>query len=181
VDKDQILTLSRSRKLCANCNAPIDAIERHPSVIKEGKRQLERFDYCPACWEHIKDEVFDSFWLARRERRQSQAPKLSRRERRVALRALFESLRERREDEDVAPHLFLISHLLLKWGGLRWRENRMDEDGREVIVFEDPTTGEHHEVPTVPVDDENLLRIKGEIEEFLRQYAPEDQTDPIDL
>lgn len=175
MDKDQILTLSRPNKLCMNCNAPIDAIERHPSVIRQSERRIERFDYCPACWEHIKSEMFDSYWITRRDPRQRRIPKMSRRERNTALRALFESLRDRSQEEDVDPHLFLISHLLMKWGGLKWRQNHQDTAGREVVVFEDPASGEIYEVPTVDVDDENLLRIKTEIEEFLRQFAPDDE------
>ena len=79
------------------------------------------------------------------------------------------------ETEDVAPHLFLISHLLMKWGGLRWRENRADLAGRELVIFEDPVSGDRYEIHAVDVDDENLLKIKAEIEDFLRRFAPEDE------
>jgi hypothetical protein len=157
-----------------NCNAPIDAFDRHPSVIRKSESQIERYDYCPGCWEHIKSEIFDSYWMVRRHPEDRRIPKLSRRERNTALRALFESLRDRQQDENVDAHLSLISHLLMKWGGLKWRENLSDAAGREVVVFEDPASAEAYEVPTVDIDDENLLRIKAEIEEFLRQFAPDD-------
>jgi hypothetical protein len=176
VDKEQLQALSRPRKLCMNCNAPIDMVERHPSVVKASDTQLERYDYCSACWEHVKDEVFDSFWMARREQRR-RVPKLSRRQRSVALRALFESLRERQEedDQDARARLFLIAHLLMKWGGLRWRENLTGvAPGDEVIVFEDPLSGERHEIASVSMDDAALARVKAEVEDFLRQCAPEE-------
>ena len=175
MDKEKLLTIGRPQRLCMNCNERIDAVERHPSAVKLGREQIERYDYCPQCWEHIKGEVFDSFWLTRREPRQKRMPKLTRRQRNAAMRALFESLRERCENEDVGPHLFLLSHLLMKWGGLKWRENRPTVDGGEVVVFEDPASGELYEVPSVEIDDESLALIKLEIEELLKQFASDEE------
>jgi hypothetical protein len=153
-----------------NCNAPIDD-QRHPSIVRTADKQLERYDYCAACWEHLKNDAFESFWLARRERSARRAPRLNRRQRSAALRALFESLRERAGEEDMTGHLFLISHLLMKWGGLKWRENQAALDGAELVVFEDPASGERYEVPSIDIADEQLVRIKAEIEDFLAGFA----------
>jgi hypothetical protein len=173
VEKEQLLAIGRPNRLCCNCNAPIHGVERHPSALKRSPSQVERLDYCDDCWRLLKEEMWESFWLTNREPRQRRVPKMNRRQRATALRALFESLRDRAGDEDLGPHLFLISHLLMKWGGLKWRENQTDIEGREVVVFEDAASGDTFEVPSVAIDEESLAPIKLEIEDFLRQFASE--------
>ncbi|HPK02801.1 MAG TPA: hypothetical protein PLS90_10140 [Candidatus Sumerlaeota bacterium] len=138
-------------------------------------RRLERLDFCPECWQVMKNEAYESFWITRRERKDKAIPRLSKRERATALRVLFESLWDRREEEDLAAHLFFLSHLLMKWGGLKWRENSSDIHGNEVVVFEDPASGDLLEIGAAPLDDDRLLAIKEEVEGFLRQYAAEGQ------
>jgi hypothetical protein len=178
MDKETLLSIGRPQRQCVNCAAPIDSIERHPSVLRaERSGKLERADYCPVCWEAIKDEAFRSFWITRRELKDRGVPKMTRRQRAVALRALFETLWEKREneDEDVSPHLFVLSHLLMKWGGLKYRGNVIDAHGREIVVFEDPASGDGLEIPSLDLSDEQLLEIKNQIEAFLREYVQEDQ------
>jgi hypothetical protein len=175
MDKELLISISRPQKLCMNCNGPLEAIERHPSILKTvNKKGIERYDYCPDCWRQMKDEAYESFWITKRVIKRK-VRKLSRRERSTALRALFESLWERREAEEVGPHLFFLAHLLLKWGGLRWKENRQGEGGREIVVFEDPATGDQLEVPAVEVEETRMSAIRGEVEEFLKQYASDDE------
>lgn len=176
MEKDLLLTINRPQKLCMNCNAPLDVIERHPSILRTvQKRQIERLDYCPECWRQMKDEVYESFWITKRVIKPQRVRKLSRKERNTALRALFESLWERREAEDVGPHIFLLAHLLLKWGGLKWKKNELGPDGRERVFFEEPTTGDLIEVATVDAYDVRMEAAREEIEQFLRQYASDDQ------
>jgi hypothetical protein len=175
MDKEVLLSISRPQKLCMNCNAPLDTIARHPSVLRLAAHAAERADYCPECWQLLKDEAYDSFWITRRVPRER--PRLNRRQRSAALRALFESLWERREEENVGPHLYLLAHLLMKWGGLRWKENQTDTQGREVVVFEDPASGDRIEVTSASADEERMAAIQREIEDFLREYAPETQAD----
>jgi hypothetical protein len=176
MDKEVLLSISRPQKLCMNCNAPIDRIARHPSVLRLAASHVERSDFCPDCWQQLKDEAYDSFWITRRAT-PDKPPKLSRRQRSAAVRALFESLWERREVEDVGPHLYLLAHLLMKWGGLRWKENRADAESREVVVFEDPASGDLIEVSGGPADEERMAAIQREIEDFLRDYAPDNQVE----
>lgn len=175
MDKELLLSLNRPQKLCMNCDAPIDKIERHPSVLKGlDKKQVERFDYCPACWQQIKDAAYESFWITKRVIKE-RTRKLNRRQRATALRALFESLWERRETEDVGPHLYFLAHLLMKWGGLKWRESLEDERGREVIIFEDPITGDRLEIVSLEMDDDRMTAFNEEVEKFLQQYAAEQE------
>ncbi|MCL5270500.1 MAG: hypothetical protein M1457_08115 [bacterium] len=174
MDKEQLLSIGRPQKICMNCNAPLSVLERHPSILKTAPRNsLERLDYCPDCWQQMKDEAYESFWITHRVPKERKI-RLTRKERSAALRVLFESLWDRRETEDVGPHLYFLAHLLMKWGGLKWKENLNDARGGEVVVFEDPATGDRIELAGVDIADERMTAIQGEIEEFLHQYAPED-------
>ena len=101
-------------------------------------------------------------------------PKLNRRQRSAALRALFESLWERRETEDVGPEIYMLAHLLMKWGGLRWRANETDPMGQALVVFEDPASGDRITIPETKLDDERLVQVQQRVEDFLREYAPEE-------
>lgn len=176
MEKEELLQIGRPQKFCSNCNSPIDKIERHPSVLNVKKRhQVERLDYCPECWQQIKDEAYNSFWITHRSTRRNSLKKMSKRQRNSALKALFESLWDRRETEDVGPHLYFLAHLLMKWGGLHWKEDIKDPYGREVVVFEDTATGNTIEIMTFVISDERMLKIKEEVENFLQQYAPEDE------
>lgn len=177
MDKETLLSIGRPQRRCMNCDAPIDMIERHPSVLRPAAgRSFERFDYCPTCWEQLKDDAYESFWMTRRDTTPRKAPKMSRREKSMALRALFESLWDRREAEDVGPEIYLLAHLLMKWGGLKWRENGADAAGRPCLVFEDPASGDKIEIAEVEVADERLNEIQQTIDNFLAEYANEDQT-----
>lgn len=175
IDKEQILSIERPHAHCAECNAPIEDLDRHPTrlLIKDGGPQ--RGDYCPDCWQFIKNETYDSYWLTRREKKEKRAPKLSRREKAVAARALFESLWDQREREDVDAHLYFLAHLLLKWGGLKWKQDLKDEAGREIILFENPATGDTVEIRSVPMEQDQIEQVKQRIESFLHDYAPENE------
>lgn len=176
MEKEVLQQIGRPQKVCSNCHCPIDNIGRHPSVLNVKKRrQVERLDYCPECWQQLKEEAYNSFWITQRSPRRQRLKKMSKRERNSALKALFESLWDRRETEDVGPHLYFLAHLLMKWGGLRWKEDVKDPYGREVVVFEDHATGDTIEIMTFVISDERMFKIKEEVENFLQQYAPEDE------
>lgn len=171
MDKELLLTLNRPQRICIHCHTPLEYIERHPSALRFGKQKtLERFDYCKECWDNVKRQVFDSYWITRRTLR-PRVRKLSRRERSLALRALFESLWERRETEDLNARLFFLAHLLMKWGGLRWKESFLSQEDKEIIIFENPLTGEALELSAPEIDDDLLSTIHNEIEGFLHQWA----------
>jgi hypothetical protein len=176
MDKETLLSIGRPQRRCMNCDAQIDMIERHPSVLRPaGDHKIERFDYCPTCWEQLKDDAYESFWMTHRDPTPRRAPKMSRRERSMALRALFESLWDRREQEDVGPEIYLLAHLLMKWGGLKWRENAADIAGQPCLVFEDPASGDRIEIADIEVADERLTEIQQRIDDFLNEYASEDK------
>lgn len=175
MEKEALLTIGRPQRLCVNCNAALADIARHPSALRHaGKLKFERLDYCPECWQHIKDEAYESFWITHREVKERRAPKLNRRQRSLALRALFETLWDKRDGEDLGPQLYLLAHMLMKWGGLKWKESRQDAAGRELVVFEDIGTGEEVAVPSVEMSDEALAAATAQIDEYMKQYEPED-------
>ena len=177
MDKESLLSIGRPRKICLNCNNPIDVIERHPSILRHNPEGggFERQDYCPDCWEHLKDDIYESFWITKRDPLSRKIPKMTRRERSTAIRVLFESVWDRRESGDMDEHLFFLAHLLMKWGGLKWRKNRTNENGQEYVVFEDPTSGDVIEIKSIEVQDERILSIRSEIERFLQEFSPESE------
>lgn len=176
IDKEQLLSIERPKAKCVECDTALDELNHHPTRLRVREDSPERADFCADCWEFAKGDAYDSFWVTRRIKKEKRIPKLSRREKAVAVRALFESLWERRDDEDVEAHLYFLSHLLLRWGGLKWVRNKIAPDGGEIIVFENPATGDPIEVRTVDTSSDAIAEVKTRIENFLREYAPENDT-----
>jgi hypothetical protein len=173
IGKEKLLTLERPQPVCAECGAALEALERNPTRLTVKEDEPRRADFCPDCWRFAKEEARQAYWQTKREKKEKRAPRLSRREKAVAVRALFEGLWEQRDREAVDAHLYFLAHLLLRWGGLKWVRNEADEGGREVIVFEHPTTGDVLEIPAVDAEEEAIAAIQTRIEDFLRDYAPE--------
>lgn len=171
--KDQLLAIERPRARCSGCDASLDDFDRHPSRLRIKDETPERADFCPECWERMKADAYDSYWQSKRTKRRKEIPKLSRREKAIAVRALFESLWDQRDREDVDVHLYFLSHLLMKWGGLRWRRSVQDDEGRETVVFENPQSGDEIEIRSVSITEGSLDPVKTRVEDFLREYAPE--------
>jgi hypothetical protein len=65
--------------------------------------------------------------------------------------------------------------LLLRWGGLKWKASDVDDQGRELIVFENPVTGDAIEIRSVAASEAEILEVKERIEAFLREYAPDEE------
>lgn len=175
LDKETILTLERPQPACSECGAPLDEFEKHPTGLRVAQAEHKRRDFCPECWQFAKNDAFDSYWITKRVKKEKPTPKLSRREKAVATRALFEKLWDERDREDVDVHLYFLSHLLLRWGGLKWKASDSDEQGREVIVFENPVTGDTIEIRSVTASEAEILEVKDRIEAFLREYAPDEE------
>lgn len=176
IEKEQLLQLERPKGQCAECGAPLEELPRHPSRLRLRAKESERSDFCPDCWQFAKDDAYDSYWLTKRVKRERRAPRLSRREKAVAARALFESLWDQRDREDVDAHLYFLAHLLLRWGGLKFRKRESADEG-ERLVFENPATGEEIELRSVDADEASIQAIKERIENFLRDYSPEGEVE----
>ena len=173
-EKDQLLSLDRPKTTCAECGVSLEEMDRNPTRLRFKEGELKRADFCPDCWEFCKNEAYESFWVTRRIKKDKTHRKLSRREKAVAARALFESLWERRDQEDVEVHLYFLSHLLLRWGGLKWVSSEKDDSGRETIIFENPTTGDPLEIHSTDAPEEQIAEIRDGIDKFLREFTAED-------
>ncbi len=173
LEREPWLGIERPRAHCSECNAPLEDLERHPTrLILLAEAPLRR-DTCPDCWDLVRSEAYHSYWVTRRLKPEPPTPRLSRREKALAVRALFESLWDQREREDLDDHLYVLAHLLLRWGGLKWRGRGRDERGRPTVVFENPATGDPLALPAVEPPEAIVEAIKARIESFLREHAPE--------
>lgn len=180
IEKEQILSLERPHLQCAECGVTLEEMVRHPSRLRLREGELIRSDFCPDCWEFAKGEAYESYWVTKRVKKEKVRPHLSRREKAVATRALFESLWDRRDQEDVEAHLYFLAHLLLRWGGLKWKCSEVERDGRETIIFENPATGDMLPIRAVDTTEESIGAIRDRIEEFLSNYAPEGEEVELD-
>lgn len=133
---------------------------------------FHRHDYCPVCWQRMKDDAWFSFWIGRRNPSDLPKKKLNRTERNLALAALFDSLAERDDENDYSPHLFFIAHLLMKYKVFKWSPSVRDEKtGQEMIRFLRVGIDPEEEVliPDMEMTDETILRVKTEVEEYLEE------------
>jgi hypothetical protein len=185
VDKELYLKISRPQNACVECGAALDKPGTHPSAIvspdtmPDGDDILPvRQDYCSQCWEKLCSRDYFGFWLARREA--PAAPKAqSRKERNAALLSYFDYLHQAGGAEHL-PHLYFLSHLLMKYGVFRWVRSDPpgQQGGREKIVFRNTTTDDHVTVESVPLSDEVLLQIRKDLDDHLAATVSPPETGP---
>ncbi|MCX7014062.1 MAG: hypothetical protein NTW86_16165 [Candidatus Sumerlaeota bacterium] len=170
MDKSIYLKIQRPSEKCLLCGADLVEARKHPSAIQpEGEDSVLRKDYCPRCWEQLDDEQFFSHWMAKREPRPERT-RISREERNRLLLAYFEHLSRVDSSEMEAlereARRFFLAHLLMRFRVFRWKSTDR-ETGK--IVFEHTQTNEEWSVEPLDLPDEMVLRIKQDIEEFLRK------------
>lgn len=126
-----------------------------------------RQDYCPTCWDKVRQKNYFSFWIARREAPKPRKIK-NRKERNAALLAYFDVLVQK-NDPAYAQHLFFLAHLLMKFSVLKWvrSDPPAEEGGRERIVFRNTSTDDLVTIDSVALEDEAVARIKREIDEYI--------------
>lgn len=196
LEKADYLRVGKRGGVCAKCGASLEEADRHPSVlreefdatdiapeveqpvpqeqqhpVKEEQAPFSRYDYCPKCWAELKDSAYFSFWIGRRIEEDLPPKKLNRAERNMALAALFDSLKERNDEEtDYTPHLYFIAHLLMKYKIFKWQPSQADSaTGQTMLRFiptNEPDAEEIH-IPEIHMPDEMILKIKEEIEAYL--------------
>ncbi len=150
-------------------------IAPEPSVTRKGRGAVQehdpdgptRQDYCPACWEKVRQKNYFSFWIARREAPKPRKIK-NRKERNAALLAYFDVLVQK-NDSAYSQHLFFLAHLLMKFSVLKWvrSDPATEAGGRERIVFRNTATDDHVTIDSVILEDEAVARIKREIDEYI--------------
>ena len=166
MDRESYLQVNRPANECALCGASLVDQGHHPSVIEEQEGgEAARRDFCSTCWSNLTDQKYFSFWLVKRARPEPNR-RLAKAERNEVLWRLFSALSGRRESQ-TEPHLFLLAHLLMKYGILKWKANRHDEEGANWIVFEHPQTSEEFKVRERALGDEALVRTLKEIEDLV--------------
>lgn len=190
MDREQYLQVARSAGICALCGQSLAGKERHPSIIedlpakqektreeksrkdKEEEHKPSRKDFCPQCWQNLGDRNYFSFWLAKRAK---PAPnrRLAKSERNEALWRLFSALTAQPTEETLSQ-CFLLAHLLMKYGILRWKANIADGEGARWIVFEHASTGEECRVRDLALTDDGLVQALQDIESAMtRNVNPE--------
>jgi hypothetical protein len=142
-----------------------------PKPAEEEEASFLRHDYCTACWNDLKERAYFSFWIGKRSLAGLPPKKLNKAERNVALAALFDSLADRSdEDPGLAPHLFFLAHLLMKFKIFRWLPAAPHpRTGEPMLRFLKTQTGEEIYVRDVEMSDETIVRVREEVEAYLQQ------------
>jgi len=164
MERDQYLQINRPANQCALCGEPLRELPRHASVLDEKDGRPERMDLCPTCWKEARNPRYFSFWLTRRAR---PAPdrKQAKAARNEILWRLFSALTTHTAPE-MEPQRFLLAHLLMKFGVLRWRPAEPGEQEQEgMVAFEHVATGEVFKVRERALDAAALVACLQEIEE----------------
>lgn len=173
-DKDVYLRITRPGDTCLLCGSKLNIEGHHPSLIQlSEKEEVVRKDFCPECWRRLGEESYFSFWVTKRVSAPSAAERrLAKSERNEALWRLFAALYSS-ETNDVAPQLFLLAHLLMKYRVLAF--HGVNEQGR--LLFQHPKLGEVFEVEDVPLDSVDFVEINQKIEEQALDFAGEPSED----
>ena len=166
MEREEYLQIHRPSNQCVLCGGSLVEEGHHPSVLKESESgEPTREDFCRKCWDNIQDRKYFSFWLAKRVRPEPNR-RLAKAERNEVLWRLFNALTSQR-DSKTELHIFLLAHLLMKYGILRWKSNQPDEDGVNCILFEHPQTNEEFKVRERALGDEALVQTLKEIEDLV--------------
>ena len=130
-----------------------------------------RLDFCQTCWEALQGTAFFSFWKGRHSKTDLPPRKLNRAERNQALLALFDSLAERGgQENDFAPHLYFLAHLLMKYKLFKWQPSDADpESDPPLLRFARSDADEEVRIADVEMPSEMVARIKEEVEAYLEE------------
>ncbi len=142
-----------------------------PTTEEETTAGFQRMDYCEDCWKQYTDNAYFSYWMGKRRDEDLPPIKWNRAARNLALAALFDSLSERKDDgNDYTPHQFFLAHLLMKYKVFRWKPSIEDpETGENMLCFKREGTDEQVLVPNIEMPDELIVKIKNEVEEYLKE------------
>lgn len=169
-EKELYLRIGRPQNTCMGCGAPISMAGKHPSALldPEGPDTAPkadvplRQDYCATCWNQKTGSHYVGFWMARREEPKPRKLK-TRKERNAALVSYFELLKGQ-PGEEAAQAVYVIAHLLMKYGAFKWV--RSDADA---IVFRNVLADELVNVEPVELEDSRIVEIKRELDAFLER------------
>lgn len=172
LEREYLQHVHRPGRVCALCGVSLAEQKRHPSVLMEEATgdEIPRRDFCPQCWGRMTERTYFSYWFAQRLAPPAPNRRLAKAERNEALWRLFNALAAQQLQEH-EPHLFLLAHLLMKYGVLKWKENRPEAEAGPGalgwVVFEHPQTGEEYKVRERPLNDTALERVITEIDQLV--------------
>ncbi len=170
-DRSAYLRVGRAGNACLLCNKPLNVDGRHPSVLEvKDAQDAIRKDFCPECWPRLADEGYFSFWVTRRVAAPSaKERRLARTERNEALWRLFAALYASEDSSTLAPQLFFLAHLLMRYKVLTFQG--LSQDG--LLEFQHPRLGETFHIADVPLEEVDFSAVQKEIDEQAMSYAPE--------
>jgi hypothetical protein len=150
--------IDRRRPGCVVCARAFGSEETHVSGIMEIEGHFVRRDYCTACWEKRTEELF-SFWI-------TVAPK---REQRTledinAMQDFFRKLVEKPAEDPLREKIVYLTALLLMRKKRLKAAGSRQRDGRPRLVLEKSWDGETIEIADPPIADDELERLKAEME-----------------
>ncbi|MBI5155023.1 hypothetical protein HZA57_07280 [Candidatus Poribacteria bacterium] len=167
---ESYLQFRRPDRECLLCGTLLTEISRHPSVLKiSEKDEAIREDFCPKCWAQLEHREYFSYWVTRRIQSgpSPEERRLAKSERNEALWALFNALYSRKSEE-LAPQLFLLAHLLMKYRVLAYLGPA--EDGQ--LRFYHQATQETYLIGDLPLDQVSFVEVKEQVDGQLHEYAP---------
>ncbi len=150
--------INRPGETCLMCGKKLQNTSKHRSALTsdEEEQVLLRHDYCPECWEKVKNNEFFSHWLVRREIDSSENKREQRKTRKERAAKLFDDILES-DSPDRMPRLFILAHLLLRFKVLNWAGYDFDtETGERFLVFEKVSNREKVRIPSIKLSEEEL-------------------------
>lgn len=173
MNKDLYLKIRRPADRCLICDADLVDSRKHPSAIRvedAEEEPVQRADYCTSCWRQIEEKPYFSFWMAKREEAPPERTRISKAERNRLMFSYFEHLGNPDTQEagavDCKSQRFFLAHLLMRFRVFRWVSTDKET---QLIRFENIGTGDIHEVESTEIDDESVVRLKQEVENYLRK------------
>jgi hypothetical protein len=157
------------RDVCSSCGRTMDPGEEVVSALGLSGENLERKDFCSACWEGADLSPFFSHWRTRVPGREEK-PKARVVDTRV-LEDLFQRLLQE-QDPAREGHLFLTAILLMQRRVLKYREMR-SEGNRRVLIVGRPRSNQTFAVPDPGLDPAKMATMWEELRKLLESDARE--------
>ena len=173
--KSDIPEIGKPSDVCLQCGKQLEEFEKHPSALETSDEEIARKDFCPVCWKNIKKQDFYIYWMTKRIQKTAEDKKISRKDKGEILLRFFTMLRNR-EDDEYKSHLFILAHLLMKYGVFKFLRNVVDNEEISVIVFECDMLDEEIRIEEIDHADEHLVEVRKEIERHLTENLPSDNS-----
>ena len=158
--------------LCQVSGRSFAAGETYHTVLLSAKEGFERLDLCAAAWEVEGPEItarpqFISHWMGTYEPPPAVPPEAIRKDdAETLLRALLE-----RHDERHVPAAFILAVMLERKRLLKVK-SQVRENGRRVIVYEQPRTGDMFTIADPDLQLAQLEEVQRDVGQLLMHGLP---------